>query len=73
MRELAKGLEIKAGATVELKPGSYHVMFMGLKEPIKDGAPLKGTLVFERAGKIDVEYKVEPLGSKAAPEHHGHR
>src|SRR3990172_8457776 len=32
MRPLAAGLEIKPGQTVELKPGSYHVMFMGLKE-----------------------------------------
>ena len=26
MRELANGLEIPPGATVELKPGSYHLM-----------------------------------------------
>ena len=29
MRELEKGLEIPPGATVKLKPGSYHLMFMG--------------------------------------------
>jgi copper(I)-binding protein len=29
MRELEKGLEIPAGATVMLKPGGYHIMFMG--------------------------------------------
>ena len=32
MRELEKGLEIPAGATVTLKPGGYHIMFMGLKD-----------------------------------------
>lgn len=68
MRELPKGLEIAPGASVELKPGSYHVMFIDLKEPIKQGAPLKGTLQFEKAGKVDVEYAIAPIGAKAAPE-----
>src|SRR5205823_1353649 len=35
MRPLPKGLEIKPGQTVELKPGSYHLMFVGLKEPFE--------------------------------------
>lgn len=73
MRELPKGLEIAPGATVELKPGSYHVMFMDLKETIKQGAPLKGTLLFEKAGKVDVEYHVAPIGAKGpAAGSHGH-
>src|SRR5437879_1282022 len=33
MRPLKNGLEIKPGETVEFKPGSYHVMFVGLKMP----------------------------------------
>lgn len=71
MRELDKGLEIKPGQKVELKPGSYHVMFMELKEPTKEGQTIKGTLVFEKAGKVDIEYKVEALGAKAQG-HGGH-
>jgi uncharacterized protein YcnI/copper(I)-binding protein len=63
MRQLEKGLEIKPGETVELKPGGYHVMFMDLKEPLKQGAPLKGTLVFQRAGTVNVEYVVAPIGA----------
>ena len=35
MRALPKGLEIQPGETVELKPGSYHLMFVGLKEPFE--------------------------------------
>lgn len=66
MRELPKGLEIKPGATVELKPGSFHIMFMELNKPFKAGDLVKGTLVFEKAGTIDVEYKIEPLGSKSS-------
>ena len=30
MRELKDGLEITPGATVELRPGSYHIMMMDL-------------------------------------------
>lgn len=65
MRGLAKGLEIKPGATVELKPGGYHVMFMDLKQGLKEGESFKGTLVFERAGKVEVEFRVGPVGGGA--------
>lgn len=67
MRPLPKGLEIKPGETVEFKPGGYHMMFMGLKQGIKEGQIVKGTLVFEKAGAIEVEYRVGPIGSRAAP------
>jgi uncharacterized protein YcnI len=67
MRPLPKGLEIKPGETVELKPGGYHAMFTGLKQGIKEGQTVKGTLVFEKAGTIEVEYRVGPIGSGAAP------
>lgn len=66
-----KGLEIKPGETVTLRPGSYHVMFMDLKQQIKEGAPVKGTLVFERAGKVEVAFRVAPVGSPAPSEHGG--
>lgn len=72
MRALDKGLEIKPGETVELKPGGYHVMFLDLQAPIKDGERLKGQLVFEKAGKVDVEYKVEARGAAASSDHSGH-
>ena len=72
MRELPKGLEIKPGQKVELKPGSFHIMFVDLKEPPKQGSTVKGTLVFEKAGKVEIEYKVEPLGAKGAGSHHNH-
>jgi periplasmic copper chaperone A len=71
MRALDKGLEIPAGAKVELKPGSYHVMFIGLKKPFVKGDMVKGTLAFEKAGKVDVEFKVEDMATKDAG-HDGH-
>ena len=62
MRMLPKGIEIKPGETVELKPGSYHLMFVGLKEPFEKGKRVKGTLQFEKAGTVEVEYAVEAVG-----------
>ena len=51
MRHVAGGVEIKPGQTIELKPGSMHVMMMELKQSFKPGENVKGTLEFEHAGK----------------------
>jgi copper(I)-binding protein len=64
MRELKPGLVIKPGETVVLKPGSFHIMFLDLKQPPKSGTAIKGTLIFEKAGKVDIDYKVEPFGTR---------
>ena len=44
MRPVEGGLEIKPGETVELKPGSFHVMLTGLKQPLEKGQKVKATL-----------------------------
>jgi periplasmic copper chaperone A len=74
MKQLQPGLELKPGETVVLKPGSYHVMFMDLSARPETDKRLKGTLVFARAGTVEVEYKVEPAGASTsgAGEHTGH-
>ena len=74
MRPLPNGIEIKPGQTVELKPGSYHLMFVGLKAPFEQGKRVKGTLQFEKAGAVEVEYAVEAAGSTPGrhDEHKGH-
>ena len=66
MRELKDGLEIPPGATVELKPGSYHIMMMNLSRPLAKGDKVKASLTFAKAGKIDVEFAVEALGGMPA-------
>jgi len=77
MRELPGGLEVKPGATVELKPGGYHLMLVGLKRPLKEGEHFKALLDFAKGGKAEVEFVVQGIGSSAAPAasgemHHHH-
>jgi periplasmic copper chaperone A len=72
MRALEKGLEIKPGETVELRPGGYHVMFIDIKSPFKEGEKIKGQLVFEKAGKVDVEFKIEGRGASGGTGHDAH-
>jgi copper(I)-binding protein len=71
MRALDQGIEIPAGGKIEFKPGGYHIMFIGLKQPIARDSRFKGTLTFEKAGTVEVEYVVEGMG-KAPAGHSGH-
>lgn len=61
MRALDGGIAVPAGGKVELKPGGYHVMFIGLKGPLEAGKAFKGTLNFEKAGPVEVEFQVEAM------------
>lgn len=75
MRPLEAGLEVPAGGTVTFKPGSYHIMFMDLKQPLKVGEVVDGTLTFEKAGSVQVQFKVQGIGAgagSAAPPAEGH-
>ncbi|HMM89075.1 copper chaperone PCu(A)C [Bradyrhizobium sp.] len=58
-RPVTNGIEIKPGKTVELKPGALRIVLLGLKEPLQVGQKIKGTLVFEKAGPVDIIYNVE--------------
>ena len=62
MRPVEGGLEINPGETVELKPGSLHLMFVGLKKPLAMGDHVKATLAFEKAGTVAVEFDVAAMG-----------
>ena len=65
MRELAGGLALPKGQTVTLKPGSYHIMLMGLKAPLKAGDTFPLTLKFKHAPAKTIQVTVQ---SNAAPE-----
>ncbi|MEM6890461.1 MAG: copper chaperone PCu(A)C [Pseudomonadota bacterium] len=52
-------IQIPAGGAVVLEPGGLHVMFMGLSgTPFVTGEPVSATLVFEKAGTIDVVFDI---------------
>jgi periplasmic copper chaperone A len=65
MRPVEGGLEIKAGETVTLRPGSDHMMFMDLKHPFEAGSAVGATLQFDKAGTIKVELPVVAIGAAA--------
>ncbi len=63
MREIPGGLPIPANGSVVLKPGSYHVMLIGLKKPLTAGEKFPLTLTFEKAGNIAVTVPVQAMGA----------
>jgi len=58
MRHLREGVAIPANSAVEFKPGGYHVMFLNVTKPFKEGELVKATLTFEKAGSVQVEFHV---------------
>ncbi|WP_411880583.1 copper chaperone PCu(A)C [Polaromonas sp. YR568] len=66
---------LPAGKNVELKPGGYHVMLMGLKQQVKEGDTVPLILVFEdKDGKRETQEvmaKVRALNTAAQPAAHG--
>jgi len=56
-------VDVPADGTAALQPGGFHVMLIGLKAPLKEGARFPLTLTFERAGTVTVEVAVEAVGS----------
>jgi copper(I)-binding protein len=62
MAEVPDGLEIKPGETLVLKPGAFHIMFMGLKAPLVEKESFKADLTFAKSGTVTVDFTVEPKG-----------
>jgi copper(I)-binding protein len=56
-------IDVPANGSVELKPGSYHVMFINLKERLQQGATVNVTLTFEKAGDVAVTLPVMGPGA----------
>ncbi len=66
-------IDLPSGATVTLKPGSFHVMFFDLKRPLVKGEKIPLTLNFEKSGVTTVEIAVEDRGDKAVHSHGDHK
>lgn len=64
-------LMLEPGKAVELKPGSYHIMLIGLKAPLKRGESFPMTLTFRNSPPQTVQVQVQAAGA-AGPGHAGH-
>lgn len=62
MRQV-EAVDVPAGGMAALQPGGFHVMLIGLHEPLKEGDRFPLTLTFEKAGEVTVEVAVEAIGS----------
>jgi copper(I)-binding protein len=69
MRPIDGGIVIPPGAEVQLAPNGRHLMLIGPKEGFVQGARVPLTLVFERAGRVDVELAIQAMGARAAESH----
>ena len=64
MRPVPGGVPVPAKGTVLLEPNSYHLMFMQLNQPLKEGDTVTAKLTFERAGSVDVAFQVLGMGAQ---------
>lgn len=69
-------LDLPANTALELRPGSYHVMLMQLKQPLEAGSKVPVTLNFVNAAKqketLDVQAEVRAM-NHASGHSHGHK
>ena len=66
MREVP-AIDLPTGKRVELRPGGLHMMFIDLKAPLKAGESFPVKLRFEKAGEVEVTFKVESMGAMGGP------
>ncbi|HVK94889.1 MAG TPA: copper chaperone PCu(A)C [Noviherbaspirillum sp.] len=74
MREVS-GIDLTPATKVEMKPGDgYHVMLMGLRQPLKAGDRFPLKLIFEKSGTTEVSVTVRDIGKQGAGSaaHHKH-
>lgn len=70
--EHVDGIPVPAHGATELKPGGYHVMFIGLRRQLLPGETFPLHLTFEKAGRVTVQVAVRPAaGAPSAMGGHG--
>jgi len=60
-----EAIDVPANGMLQMKPGGYHIMLMGLKVPLKEGDEIELTLTFEKAGDVTVKAKVGGVAAGA--------
>lgn len=75
METAAAGIVIPAGGVVTLSGDGGHIMFSGIEAPLAEETYVAGSLTFEKAGRIEMEFYVEPAaesGAGSTPPAHRH-
>ena len=68
MIHVEEGFDLPAGGEIAMVRGGHHVMFLGLKQELKQGDIVPVTLIFEKAGEVAVDV---PVDLDRKPEHGG--
>ena len=63
MRQVSE-IEIAANSSIELRSGSFHVMFLGLKAPLKEGDSVQLKLYFNNGDEITVDAPIKKISMK---------
>jgi len=63
MRAVDGGVPIPAGGTVKLAPDGFHIMFVTLSAPLKEGDKLPVTLTFAKAGSVTTFLHILAIGA----------
>lgn len=58
MRQV-ESIEVPAEGEVLLKPHGLHMMLFGLNQPLVDGERFDLTVVFEKAGELDLSVEIK--------------
>lgn len=66
-------IPVPAKGQTGLVPGGYHVMLIGLKQPLKEGTQFPLTLTFEKAGTVTIQVPVMKAGSMGDAGNGGHK
>jgi periplasmic copper chaperone A len=65
MRPVQGGLEVKPGETVTLKPGGFHLMLVGLTQPLQAGKSLDATFKVDSGSTVQVTFPIAAIGAPA--------
>jgi copper(I)-binding protein len=73
MQHVKTGINIPSNTSIVLEPGGYHIMFIGVKNSIKEGDSVKLSLLFSDGKSINVVLPAQDQASTTAQgKHHKH-
>lgn len=67
-----EAIEISPGSPTRIEPGALHLMLIGLKEPLEAETAIALTLIFEHAGRVQIEAFVEADPDPSSHDHMTH-